>query len=105
MQIDDDTRTLTGEKATFFFDANRKIEHVEAENKVVVIEKPTNRKLTGDKATYYLAKKMVYVDGNPATATGPQGNVSGQQIKLDLARNHLEVVSPTRSTEINYKQP
>ena len=105
VQIDDDARTLTGDHATFFFDANRKIEHVEAENKVVVLEKPTNRKMTGDKATYYLAKKMVYVDGSPATATGPQGNVSGQQIKLDLARNHLEVVSPTGSTELNYKQP
>jgi len=105
VQIDDDTRTLTGEHATFFFDANRKIERVEAENKVVVLEKPTNRKMTGDKATYYLAKKMVYVDGSPATATGPQGNVSGQQIQLDLARNHLEVVSPTGKTELNYKQP
>lgn len=105
VQIDDDTRTLTGERATFFFDANRKIERVEAENKVVVVEKPTSRKMTGDKATYYLARKMVYVDGSPATATGPQGNVSGQQIKLDLARNHLEVVSPTGKTELNYKQP
>lgn len=105
VQIDDEGRTLTAEQATFFFDANRRIEHVEAANKVVVVEKATNRRMTGDKATYYLAKKMVLVDGNPATATGPQGNMSGQQIKLDLARNHLEVVSPTRSTEINYKQP
>ena len=105
VQIDDETRTLTGEKATFFFDANRKIEHVEAQNKVVLVEKPTSRKVTGDKATYYLGKKMVYVDGNPATATGPQGNVSGQQIKLDLAHNHVEIVSPTAKTEMNYKQP
>lgn len=105
VQIDDDARTLNGDHATFFFDANRRIEHVEAENKVVVLEKATNRRMTGDKATYYLAKRMVLVDGNPATATGPQGNLSGQQIQLDLARNHLEVVSPTRATEINYKQP
>lgn len=105
VQIDDDTRTLNSEQATFFFDANRKIEHVEAANKVVVIDKPANRKMTGDKATYYLAKKMVYVDGSPATATDPKGNISGQQIKLDLARNHLEIVSPTKPTELNYKQP
>ncbi len=105
VEIDDDTRTLTSEQATFFFDANRKIERVEAQTNVVVVDKPANRKITGDKATYYLARKMVYVDGSPATATDPKGNISGQQIKLDLARNHLEIVSPTKPTELNYKQP
>ncbi|HSP17805.1 MAG TPA: LPS export ABC transporter periplasmic protein LptC [Thermoanaerobaculia bacterium] len=105
VQIDDETRTLTSEKATLFFDANRKIEHIESETKVVLVEKPTNRKMTGDKATYFVPKRMVYVDGAPATATGPQGSLSGQQIVYDLTRNHVQVVSPTGKTELNYKQP
>ncbi len=105
VQIDDDTRSMTSEKAIFFFDANRKIEHIESENKVVLTEKPTNRKMTGDKATYFVARRMVYVDGAPATASSPQGSLSGQQIVYDLARNHVQVVSPTGKTELNYKQP
>src|SRR5258708_29142325 len=48
----DDQRTMTSEKASFYFDANRKMDHVEAEQKVVLIEQPTGRKGTGDKATY-----------------------------------------------------
>jgi LPS export ABC transporter protein LptC/lipopolysaccharide transport protein LptA len=105
VEIDDETRTMTSDKATFFFDANRKIEHIESESKVVLVEKPANRKMTGDKATYFVPKRMVYVDGAPATATGPQGSFSGQQIVYDLTRNRVQVVSPTGKTELNYKQP
>ncbi|HEY3053153.1 MAG TPA: LPS export ABC transporter periplasmic protein LptC [Thermoanaerobaculia bacterium] len=105
VQIDDESRTVTAEKATFYFDANRKIDHIDAETKVVVVEKPTNRRMAGDKATYFVNKKLVTVNGSPATATGPQGSVSGQQIVFDLVRNHVQVVSPTGKTELNYKQP
>jgi lipopolysaccharide transport protein LptA len=105
VQIDDEARTVTAEKATFFFDANRKIDHIDAETKVVVVEKPANRRMQGDKATYFVNKKLVTVNGSPATATGPQGSVSGEQIVLDLVRNHVQVVSPTGKTELNYKQP
>lgn len=107
VQIEDDQRTMTGDHATFFFDTNHKIEHVEAENKVVIVEKPTKRRMTGNKVTYYLAKRMVYVDGTPATATDAKGSMSGEHIAYDIARNYVSVVgSPEgQKTEIIYKQP
>ena len=105
VQIDDETRTLTADHATFFFDKNRKIDHVDAEGKVVVVETSLNRKMSGDKATYFVAKKVVTVNGSPATASGPQGTFSGEQIIYDLARNHVSVASPTGKTEGTYKQP
>jgi lipopolysaccharide export system protein LptA len=105
VQIDDDARTMNAEHATFFFDANRKIDHIDADGKVVVVEKATTRRMAGDKGTYYVQKRLVTVSGSPATASGPQGSFSGEQIVLDIARNHVSVVSPTGQTEGTYKQP
>jgi len=104
VHIEDEGRVVDAEKATLFFDANRKIERIEAENKVVLVEKGTNRKGTGDKAVYLLAKKMAYLDGSPATVVDPTGTLSGQQIVFDLARNRVQVVSPTAPTQGTYKQ-
>lgn len=104
VKIEDESRTMTSEHAILFFDANRKIERIEADTKVVLLERPTNRKITGDKATYLVTKKMAYMNGSPATATDPQGNVSGQQIVFDLSRNRVQVLSPTGPTSGTYKQ-
>ncbi len=104
VKIDDDQRHMTSEKATFFFDANRKIERIEAENKVVLVEVPTSRKGTGDKATYFVSRRMIYMNGSPATMTDPKGTLSGQQIAIDLNRNKVEIVSPTSATQGTYKQ-
>jgi lipopolysaccharide transport protein LptA len=104
VSIVDEQRTMTSDKAAFFFDANKKLDHVEADGKIVLVEKATNRKGTGDKAIYQLAKKLVFMTGNPATATDPSGTLSGQQIKFDLARNKVEVVSPTTQTQGTYKK-
>jgi lipopolysaccharide export system protein LptA len=104
VKIDDDQRHLTSEKAAFFFDANRKLERIEAENKVVLIEAPTSRKGTGDKATYFVSRRMIYMDGSPATMTDPKGTLSGQQIAIDLNRNKVEIVSPSSATSGTYKQ-
>jgi len=104
VQIDDDTRTLTSQSAVFNFDANHKIERVDAATKVVMVDKPTSRKLTGEKATYLLAKRLVYLDGTPATANGPQGSIAGEHIVYDLARNNVQIASPGSKTEINYNQ-
>jgi len=103
VKIDDETRHMTGEKATFFFDANKKLEHVESEQKVVLTDTASNRKLTGDKATYYVLRRMVFVDGTPATANAPNGSLTAQHIAYDLARNKVEVVSPTSPTQGTYK--
>jgi len=104
VQIDDDQRQMTSENATLFFDANKKIDHVEAENKIVLIEQPTQRRATGDKATYLVTKKMIYLHGSPATVTSPTGTFSGQNISMDLAHNKVEVLSPTAPTKGTYKQ-
>ena len=103
VKIDDETRHMTGDKAAFFFDAAKKLEHIEAEQKIVLTDTSTGRKATGDKATYFVLRKLVYIDGNPATATAPTGTLQAQNLKLDLARNLVEVVSPTAPTKATYK--
>jgi lipopolysaccharide transport protein LptA len=105
VKIDDEQRTMTSEKAVFFFDANKKLDRVDAEGKIVLVERPTNRKGTGDRAVYQVTRKMVFITGAPATAVDPTGTLSGQEIKFDLARNKVEVVSPTQQTQGTYKKP
>ena len=104
VNIEDESRVVTGEQASLFFDGNRKIERIEAEKNVVLVEKSTNRKATGDKAVYHIARKMAYLTGSPATATDPGGTLKGQQIAFDLNRNRVQVVSPTGETSGTYKQ-
>lgn len=102
--IEDETRTVTAQKAILFFDAQRRVERVEAEEKVVLVEKATSRKGTGDKAIYNVRQKMAYLHGSPATATDPQGTLSGQEISFDLSRNRVQVVSRTGQTQGTFKQ-
>jgi lipopolysaccharide transport protein LptA len=104
VSIEDENRTLTGGKATLFFDAQRKIERIEAYENVALVEKAANRKGTGDKAIYHLTQRMAYLHGSPATATDPQGTLSGQQIVFDMARNRVQVLSPTGETQGTFKQ-
>jgi LPS export ABC transporter protein LptC/lipopolysaccharide transport protein LptA len=102
--IEDETRTVSAEKATLFFDQQRKIERLEAQDEVVLVEKATNRKGTGDRAVYIMKEKMAYLHGTPATATEPQGSLSGQQIVFDISRNRVQVLSPTGETQGTFKQ-
>jgi lipopolysaccharide export system protein LptA len=103
VKIDDETRHMTGEKAAFFFDAAKKIDHIEAEQKIVLTDTSTGRKATGDKATYLVVSRLVYVSGNPATATAPNGMLQAQNIKIDLLHNKVDVVSTTAPTQGTYK--
>lgn len=103
--IEDDTRTLKAGQAAFFFDANRKIERIEAENNVVVNERPTSRSGTGNKATYHVNRKMIYVIGTPATLTDPQGSINGEQIVFDLNRNKVQIVNQEGQAKGTYKNP
>ncbi|HEX2121615.1 MAG TPA: LPS export ABC transporter periplasmic protein LptC [Thermoanaerobaculia bacterium] len=96
--IVDTPRTLKSEKAAFYFDGNRKIDRIEAENNVNVAEATTARKGTGDKAIYHVEKKMIYVHGSPATMTDPSGTIAGQQIVFDLTRNRVQVVGEPKGT-------
>jgi lipopolysaccharide transport protein LptA len=102
--IDDDQRRMSGENAVFFFDANRKMDRVEAEGKIVLIDTPNNRKVTGDRAQYLVNKRIVYVWGNPAIVTAPNGTTSGEEFALDLARNRVDILGPTKPTTGTYKQ-
>lgn len=103
VQINDDQRNMTSERASFFFDNGRKIDRIESEQKVVFTEKATGRKGSGDKAVYLVPKKLVYLTGSPATATGPNGSITGQQILFDLNRNKVEVLNPSSETKGTYK--
>ena len=103
--IDDELRHMTGEHAVFLFDANRKVERVDADTKIVLLDPPNSRKVTGDKAQYLLAKHVVYVWGSPAVVTAPNGTTNGQEFLLDLVRNRVDILSPTTPTTGTYKQP
>lgn len=103
VRIVDQPRTLNSDKAFFFFDANRKIERIEAENKVSIAESTTSRKGSGDKAIYHVDKKMIYMLGSPATMTDPVSTVSGQQLVFDLNANRVRVLSPSIETKGTYK--
>ena len=103
VKINDEQHTMTSERSTFYFDANKKLDRVESDGKLVLVQKQTNRKGTGDKGIYQVPRRVVYLTGNPATATDATGTLSGQQIKFDLARNKVEVVSPTTQTQGTYK--
>lgn len=101
--IVDETRTLRSEKATFFLDANRKLERMESEQNVSLVETATNRKGGGDKAIYQVEKKMILLSGSPASISDPSGSVTGQQISFDLTRNRVQVMSPEGQTKGTYK--
>ena len=98
VRIEDEGRILTSEKSWFFFDANKKIEHVECETKVVMTEPATGRKAVGDKMVYYVAKRIADVYGKPATVTAPNGNFSGDHINVDTVTNKVTVVSASKGS-------
>ncbi|HEX8252293.1 MAG TPA: LptA/OstA family protein, partial [Thermoanaerobaculia bacterium] len=103
VSIVDETRNLKSDKATLFLDQNRKVERMEAETDVNMAESGTGRKGTGDKAIYHVEKKMIYVFGKPAVITDPKGNLSGQQIVFDIARDRVQVMSSDGKTKGTYK--
>jgi lipopolysaccharide export system protein LptA len=104
VQIDDgEQRHFSSEHASFFFDANKKMDHIEAHEKVVLVEKATSRRGTGDGATYNVGRRMVYLTGAPATVTAPNGTLNGEMISIDLVHNKVDVVSP--KTPGTYKPP
>ncbi|HXI12452.1 MAG TPA: LptA/OstA family protein [Thermoanaerobaculia bacterium] len=103
VRVEDGSRVLSSDRATFFFDATRKIERVEAESKVVMTEAVTKRKGSGEKAVYQIAKKFLTLTGSPAEMSDPQGNVRGQQILFDLAKNKVDVISGGSPNEASYR--
>jgi LPS export ABC transporter protein LptC len=106
VQIDDgEQRHFSSEHASFFFDANKKMDHIEAQEKVVMVEKATGRRGTGDRVTYNVARRMVYLTGAPATVTGPTGNFAGAMISIDLVRNKVLVLDTKSPMPGTYKQP
>jgi lipopolysaccharide transport protein LptA len=102
--IDDESRHMTGDNAVFNFDAGKKVDRVDAEGKVVLIDPPNSRKATGDKAQYLVGKRLVYVWGAPAVITAPNGTTSAQQFVMDLVHNRVDVLSPTQPSTGTYKE-
>jgi LPS export ABC transporter protein LptC len=103
VKLDDELRSMTSDHATFYFDANKKLDHVDADGKVVVTEPSTGRKGTGDKAVYHMNTKTAELTGKPATTTAPNGSASGEKIAIDLVHNKVEVLSPTGPATGTYK--
>ena len=103
VNIVDESRTVTGEKASFFFDDKNKIQRIESDQNVTLTESVEKRKGTGDRAVYHVDRKMAYLYGKPATMSDPKGSLSGQQISYDLSRNSVQVVSPEGKTKGTYK--
>jgi LPS export ABC transporter protein LptC len=103
--IDDELRHMTADHAVFLFDANKKMDRVDADGKIVLLDPPNNRKITGDKAQYLVAKRLVYVWGAPAVVTAPNGSTTGEEFVVDLARNRVDSASPNKPTTGTYKPP
>jgi lipopolysaccharide export system protein LptA len=104
VMIDDgEQRHLTSEHASFFFDANKKIDHIDAQDKVVLVDQANGRRGTGDRATYNVGRRMIYLTGAPATITAENGNRTGEMISFDLARSKVEVLSPKSTMQGTYK--
>jgi LPS export ABC transporter protein LptC len=104
VQIDDgEQRHLTSEHASFFFDANKKLDHIEAQEKVLLVDQPNGRRATGDRATYNVGRRMIYLTGAPATITAENGNRTAEMISFDLARNKVEFLSPKSTMQGTYK--
>lgn len=101
--IVDETRTLKSEKSAFFFDDKNKLQRIECDQAVNVVDSATRRKGAGDKAVYHVDRKMIFFNGAPATMSDPTGSLSGQQISFDLAKNRVQVVSPHGETKGTYK--
>jgi lipopolysaccharide transport protein LptA len=100
----DETRTLKSEKATIFLDENRKIQRMEAETNVSIVEAATNRRGNGNQVVYHVDKKMIYLFGKPATMSDPDGSLTSEQIVFDLTRNRVSAVSAEGQTKGTYKQ-
>jgi lipopolysaccharide export system protein LptA len=97
VQIDDgEQRHLSSEHASFFFDANKKIDHIDAQDKVVLVDQANARRGTGDRATYNVGRRMIYLTGAPATITAESGNRTGEMFSFDLARNKVDVISKSQ---------
>jgi lipopolysaccharide export system protein LptA len=104
VQIDDgEQRHLSSERASFFFDANKKMDHIEAQEKVVLVEKATARRATGDRATYHVGRKMIYLTGSPATVTAPTGEKRSELVIMDLVHNKVDFTSPKTPMQGTYK--
>ncbi|MDP9192214.1 MAG: LPS export ABC transporter periplasmic protein LptC [Acidobacteriota bacterium] len=99
----DETRTLKSDTATILLDANRKIQRMEAETNVSVVEAATGRKGNGNKVVYQVDKKLIYLYGKPATISDPRGEYSGEQIVFDLARDRVNATSADGETKGTYK--
>jgi LPS export ABC transporter protein LptC len=95
VKMDDETRSMTSEHATFFFDASRKIDRMEADGKVVLVDPSQGRRATADKAIYHVETKIADLTGKPATSTAPNGTVAGDQISIDLVHNKVQIVKAT----------
>jgi LPS export ABC transporter protein LptC/lipopolysaccharide transport protein LptA len=91
VKMDDESRSMTSEHATFFFDANKKIERMEADGKVVMVDPSQGRRATADKAIYHVETKIADLTGKPATSTDPKGTVSGDQISIDTLHNKVQI--------------
>jgi lipopolysaccharide export system protein LptA len=104
VQIDDgEQRHLTSEHASFFFDANKKIDHIDAQDKVVLVDQANGRRGIGDRATYNVGRRMIYLTGAPASITAESGNRTGEMFSFDLARNKVDVISLKSTMQGTYK--
>lgn len=98
VKIEDETRVLTSDKASFYFDAARKLERIEAHSNLTMVDSATGRKVSGTKAVYRLAEKMVYLNGTPAEVTETRGTIKATQIVVDIARDKVNTIGPAQTT-------
>lgn len=98
VKIEDETRVLTSDKASFYFDATRKLERIEAQSNLTMVDSASGRRVSGTKAVYQLAEKMVYLNGTPAEVVETRGTIKATQIVVDIARDKVNTIGPAETT-------
>lgn len=101
VRVDDEGKTLTGEKISLMFGADKKLDRAEGSGNVTVAEKVSQRQGSGDLFVYRAKQQMLYLTGKPAVMTDPRGTVKGQQVVFDIEKNKVEVSGPGQ-TETTY---
>lgn len=101
--IEDPTRHLAAKQATFFLNADQRVERIELTGDLTIREKQTGRVGKGSKAVYHVPEKRILLEGEPATVQEARGTIKGTQILFDLQRNRVEVISGGEPTEATYR--
>jgi lipopolysaccharide transport protein LptA len=100
--VENEGRTLSGDRAIFSFNSNQELEKIEAIGNLKLKEASAGRTGSGERATYRVTEETMLLEGSPAEITEPRGTIRGEKIVLDMKRNRVDVLQGDSPTEATY---